>query len=211
MNKIALLFFFCSLYSLSQAQISAVTSTGEEVTLYSNGTWKYTNKTDDANVEIPTNKTPFEKPTSSTFTVKSTVLPEVTVALNPKKWDFKKAEAGAAAEYNFDLKNKDAYGMIITERVEIPLETLKNLALKNARAASPDIEVVKCEYRTVNKKKVLYMQMEGSVEGINFTYYGYYYTYEGGAVQLLTYTSRNLALENKSDMEDLLNGLVASK
>lgn len=211
MKNLILLITCFSLVLTSGAQISAITSTGEEVTLFSNGTWKYTNKTDTLSSEIPTNKTVYEKPAGSSFAVKSNTLPEVSIAINPKKWDFKKADAGAASEYSFDLKAKDAYAMIITERIEIPLLTLRDVALKNARSVSPDMEVVKNEYRTVNGKKMLFMEMEGTIEGVGLTYYCYYYSYPGGSIQFLTYTSKQLAKEYKPDMEDLLNGLVISK
>jgi hypothetical protein len=211
MNKliIILLSFFVFQITCS-AQIQAVTSSGDEVTLYSNGTWKYNNKTEPSS-DIPLNKTAFEKPAGSTFKVKSATLPEVSVSINPKKWDFKKSDAGSASEFSFDLKAKDAYAMIITERVEIPLLTLRDAALKNARSVSPDIEVIQSEYRTVNGVKLLYMQMEGSIEGVALTYYGYYYSYSGGSIQLLTYTSKQLAKEYKPELDDLLNGLVVGK
>jgi hypothetical protein len=188
-----------------------VTSSGDEVTLYSNGTWRYVNKTDTQALEIPVNKTPFQKPVSATFKVQSKLIPDVSIAINPKKWDFKKAETGAASEFSFDLKAKDAYAMIITERITIPLLTLKDVALKNARNVSPDLEVIKSEYRMVNDKKVLFMQMEGSIEGVSLTYFCYYYSYDGGSIQFLTYTSKALANEYKPDMEDLLNGLIVAK
>ena len=211
MNKLLfLLVAFCLVQTTSTAQIQAVTGSGDEVTLYSNGTWKYNNKTE-ASAEIPLNKTVFEKPVSSTFKVKSNTLPEVSVSINTKKWDFKKSEAGSASEFSFDLKAKDAYAMIITERIEIPLLTLRDAALKNARSVSPDIEVIQSEYRTVNGVKLLYMQMEGSIEGVALTYYGYYYSYSGGSIQLLTYTSKQLAKEYKPELDDLLNGLVVGK
>jgi len=211
MKKAIVLFVtVCFAHLYTSAQISAVTSKGDEVTLYTNGTWKYTNKVDTA-IEITTNKTPFKKPATATFDVKSNITPEVTIAINPKKWDFKKSDAGAASEFNFDLKAKDAYGMIITERIQIPLLTLKEVALKNARGVSPDMEVVKNEYRTVNGRKMLYMEMEGSIEGVELTYFCYYYSYDSGSIQFLTYTSKQLAKEYKADMEDLLNGLVVTK
>jgi hypothetical protein len=52
------------------------------------------------------------------------------------------------------------------------------------------------------------MVMKGTIEGIQFVYYGYYYAGKAGTIQLLTYTSQNLFAEYKSEMTELLNGLT---
>ena len=105
-------------------------------------------------------------------------------------------------------KGEDLYAMIITEKFEIPISTLKDVALENGRDVSPDLKIVKEEYRNVNGLDLLLMQMDGTIQGIKFSYYGYYYSNESGTVQFLTYTSQNLLAEYKSDIEDLLNGLL---
>jgi len=50
--------------------------------------------------------------------------------------------------------------MMIAEKMEIPLESLKEIVLDNAKEAAPDIKIVKEEYRTVNGIRVLMMQMK---------------------------------------------------
>lgn len=195
------------LYFPAYSQISAVTSNGDEVVLYDNGTWKYTSKADSTK-EISVNSTHFVRDAQSTFEIKGNVIPEVSIYVNPKLWSFKKAEDGQSREYTFRLKEKDAYGMLITERIEVPLENLKKLAIKNAKNAAPDLKVVKQEYRIVNGVKVLFMQMNGTIQGIQFSYYGYYYSFKGGSVQFLTYTAQNLLDEFRPSFESLLNGLV---
>jgi hypothetical protein len=101
--------------------------------------------------------------------------------------------------------------MFITEKIEIPLTELKNIALGNAKAAAPDIKLIKEEYRMVNGIKMLHLQMDGTIQGIKFTYLGYYYSNESGTVQLLTYSSQKLMKENSGLCEELLNGLVEVK
>ncbi|MDB5282200.1 MAG: hypothetical protein JWO06_1275 [Bacteroidota bacterium] len=210
MNKtiiLALGLFICQI--TCKAQTSAVTSKGDEVILYDNGTWKYANKID-TNTKIETNKTAFVKGSSATFKVSSTNVSSVGINIDPKKWTFKKGETGEAAEFNFELKDKEAYGMVITEKTEVPLMTLKGIALENAKSAAPDISVVKQEYRTVNGLKVFYMQMQGTIQGIDISYCGYYYSSPKGTVQFLTYCGTKLLPQYRAEMEALLNGLVAN-
>ena len=98
--------------------------------------------------------------------------------------------------------------MLISEKLEIPLETMKVIALENGQEVAPDLKIVKQEYRNVNGIKVLLLQMDGTMQGIKFSYYGYYYSNETGTVQLITYTAQNLMASYRPFSETLLNGLV---
>ncbi len=193
--------------NLIQAQQKAVTETGEEVILFEDGTWKYQNEDQISQKETPTNQKKFKKDKESTFLLKSSKL-NIGVYLNPKKWSFKKATNNPEAEFELQLKDGDLYGMIITEKVEIPFETLKSIALENGKASAPDLKIVKEEYRIVNGLKVLLLQLNGTMQGIKFSYYGYYFSSPNGTVQFITYTSQNLLDSYKPDSEKLLNGFV---
>lgn len=196
--------------SYGRSQTKALTSNGEEVLLFSNGTWKYVNEnlsTASESREVLTNAKPFKKNAASSFEVISKKV-NASVFINPKKWKFALGEDGSAGEYDFEFRNGDVYGMIIAERTEIPLESLKEIAVKNAKDVAPDINVAEEEYRMVNNKKILCLQMNGTIKGIMFSYYGYYFSSPNGTIQFLTYTSRNLFADNRNEMEELLNGLV---
>ncbi|HOF15948.1 MAG TPA: hypothetical protein PLF32_01290 [Bacteroidales bacterium] len=207
MKKIALVLISILSINLLQAQIKAITETGEEVVLYDNGTWKYQNENQLLEIEIPTNPVPFEKNKESSFLLKSKKL-NIGIYINPKKWSFKKASDNPDAEYEFQLKDEDLYGMLITEKVEIPLETMKIIALENGKTIAPDLKIVKEEYRFVNGLKILLLQMDGTIQGIKISYYGYYFSNTKGTIQFITYTSQNLLESYKFESEKLLNGLV---
>lgn len=187
------------------AQISAITNTGEEVVLYDDGAWQYVDPPEDTEPELNPRK--FEKNASSTFQVKSKRV-DMGLWLNPKKWKFSRGADNEDAEYEFELKGEDLYALMITEKVSIPMLTLKGIALENARQVAPDARITKEEYRFVNGMKLLCMQMEGTIQGIRFGYLGYYYSNEGGTVQLITYTAQNLMKQYESEIEELLNGFM---
>jgi hypothetical protein len=197
---------FVLLSTVCFAQITAITSNGDEVVLYDNGTWKYANKEESQSEVVAENKTLYVKSKDATFPLKSKTVNAV-INIDPKKWTFKKGDDGAAAEYQLQMKAGDAYGMLITERIEIPIESLKKIAFDNAKNVAPDIAVVKQEYRTVNGTKVFFMQMNGTIQGIKFSYLGYYYSSTTGTVQFLTYTSQNLLSDYESELMALLNGI----
>ncbi len=201
--------FFCGfamvLFSFGAvAQERAVTEEGEEVVLYRDGTWKYVND-EDKPKKIKTNAKKFEKAATSSFLVKCSKV-NFGIYINPKDWTFTKGEGGA--EYDFVKKGDDIYGMLITETLEIPLESLKDIAIENARSAAPDLRVVEEEYRMVNGIKVLMMKMVGTIQGIEFAYLGYYYSNSSGSCQFITYSGVSILEQNKEQCELLLNGFV---
>jgi|TARA_B110000908_G_scaffold170059_1_gene228597 hypothetical protein len=207
MKKITLLLFCLSSFIIGQAQQKAVTEIGEEVILYDNGTWKYQNDEDLDDNEIPTNSKSFSKDENATFLLKSSKF-NVGFWINPKKWSFEKALNNAEAEYELEFKDGDLYSLVLAEEIEIPVEELKSIALDNARASAPDIKVVKEEYRIVNGTKTLLLQLDGTIQGIEFSYYGYYFSNSNGTLQFITYTSQSLLEEYRDECEKLLNGFV---
>ncbi len=197
--------FLC--FSLSViAQKVAITEHGEEVLLYDDGTWKL-KEGPYKETEISLNDTLFVKDPTATFLVRCKHI-DVGVWINPKKWTFSTKGDNDDVEYFFRKKQSDLYGMLITEKIEAPVLTLKELAVSNAQEVSPDLRVVKEEFRTVNGKQVLMMQMSGTIQGIRISYFGYYYSSKKGSVQFVIYTGQSLFDENRADIEVLLNGLV---
>jgi len=177
------------------------------VILYDDGTWKYLNESIIENVVIPINEKEFLKDKQSTFLVKSKNL-NIGIWINPKSWSFTKGTENDAFEFQFQKKGGDLYAVLISEKMQIPIETLKDIAIENAKGVAPDIKVIKEEYRSVNGIQVLMMQMSGTIQGMRFTYYGYYYSNSNGTIQLLTYTGENLFPNYLNDIEEFLNGLV---
>lgn len=210
MNKNYILIAIFLLPLMMVSQINGVTEFGDEVILYDNGTWKFIGEKTENTEEISTNETIYTKDEKSKFLLKSSTL-NVGVWLNPKKWKFTKAVNNDEGEYELILKGEDLYGTIITEKVQIPLEALKHIALENAQSVAPDTVISKQEYRTVNGLKVLMLELNGTMSGINFIYNGYYYSNENGTIQMILYTAKNLVKSYEKDIEILLNGFVEIK
>jgi len=210
MRNIILTGLLLTVLQITNAQISAVTETGDPVILYEDGTWVYLNAEQIENVPIPINEKKFFKGDNSTFLVKSKKL-NIGIWIDPKKWSFTRGTDNDAFEYQFQKKGDDLYAMLISEKMQIPIETLKRVAVENAMGVAPDIKIVKQEYRTVNGIQVLMLRMEGTIQGMEVTYFGYYYSNSNGTIQLISYTGQNLFSGFKDDIVDFLNGLVEIK
>ena len=197
----------CLLPLMLEASQRAVTDEGVVVILNDDGTWAPENPDEADSDKIPTNSAEFKKPSGATFSLKSTVN-DSEIWLDPKDWSFKKATTNQAAEYELQLKGKDLYAMLITEQVTIDMDKLTQIALQSAKSKAPNMRIVDREYRVVNGNKLVYMEMRGSMNGIDFTYRGYYYSDKTGTTQFVTYTGTNLRDKYGQDTENLLNGFT---
>lgn len=189
------------------AQIKAITETGDEVVLYNDGTWSYLGDSVTEKMAIPVNETEFLKHKKATFLVKSTKL-NVGIWIDPKVWSFTKGTDDDAFEFQFEKRGEDLYAMLIAERTSIPIESLKDIALQNARDAAPDTRLISEEYRNVNGIQVLMMQFCGTIKGLKISYCGYYYSNPNGSIQFLAYSGQKLFPDYIDDIEEFLNGLV---
>lgn len=207
MKKVFIIGILLSLSGLIKAQIHAVTEVGDEVVLFPDGTWSYVNDSLSELSEIFVNEKEFLKDKKSSFLVKSKKV-NIGVWIDPKTWSFVKGKDEDAFEFQFEKKGDDLYAMLIAEKLQIPIESLKGIAIENARSVAPDIAVINEEFRNVNGVQVLMMQMTGTIQGMRFTYYGYYFSSENGTIQLLTYTGESLFDDYFEAIEKFLNGFV---
>lgn len=201
---------FCFLSFAAFASEKAVTDEGRVVILNANGTWQYEDGGTIKKSDIATNKAVFKRISSSSFRLKSTNN-KSEFWIDPKEWMFNKSTNGSPAEYKFQRKGKDLYGMAITEKIQIDLPDLAQLALKNAKSAAPDARIIKEEYRSVNGHKVIYLEMLGTIQGIKFEYLGYYYSDPSGSTQYMTYTGENLVGMYRKDIDKFLNGFSVQR
>jgi TonB family protein len=127
---------------------------------------------------------------------------------DPQKW--KQTHSNETNRFTFEHSSGGAYAMIIAERIEVPVDTLANIALTNAQSLDPNAKIVFREKRKVNGVEVWLLKIEAESSGIPFAYCGYYFGGKSGTVQVITYTGKNLLGEYEKDFMEFLNGLQIS-
>lgn len=122
--------------------------------------------------------------------------------------DWKTATTGSAdpGTFQFQHAKGELYMRIIAERLQIPLETMPEVALGNARQADPNAKITRQGYRTVNGLRMLYLDFEATPSGIPITYFGHYYSDAAGTVQVIAWTGRNLIEEYRGEIERFVSG-----
>lgn len=197
----ALSAFFISIHVF--AQQNAVTDDGKKVILNGDGTWQYVKKQNEpAPVSV--------RPLSASDLIKSDKI-KFGVYYNKKHWGLTDEPLTPSCEFSFRHKKGDAFVMAITERIGVPLETLRDAAINNFKEKASKMEVLDSGYKYVNGIKILTMKVAATVNGIDVIYYGYYYGSDTMTIQLLAFTGANLYNEYKDDIFELLDGFTIFK
>jgi hypothetical protein len=207
MKRLAIMLVWLLCLNISQTfpqEIKATTMEGKDVILHPDGTWQYAEEA--GTPAQPVSGPPrFFKPKSATHLLKGKHV-KYGLWYDRNKWVVDQDIDNVSAEFELTHVGGDRYAVIIPERIQIPLETLKIAAIANAKKAAPDTRVFFEEKRIVNGRKILCLKLDATIQGIPVSYINYYYSGKAGAVQIMAYTGQNLLAEYQSDLMDLLNG-----
>jgi hypothetical protein len=122
-------------------------------------------------------------------------------------WSQNPTRSNPASELELTHSNNYAYALTIWEPFEIPIEKLRNLAIKNMSSAGTNPEVVEEGWKNLSGKRIGYSVVNATPDGIPVTYYGYYYSGANGSIQLLAWTAKNAFEEMRPELERLFGGL----
>ncbi|MFN5136622.1 MAG: hypothetical protein ACK5DG_15020 [Chitinophagaceae bacterium] len=206
MKQTLFIFFLisaCSCFS----QETAITKDGRKVLLHDDGTWKYVQ--DVNGVKMPDSTLKKFSKAATAKTLLTSKRTNHALWYDAAKWNLTDLKISDASEYLLKLKNEDAYCITVVERLQIPLESFKDIVIKSLKMRGiENIEILDEEYRIVNNIRVLYLKFSAANDGVIFTYCGYYFSNESGTSQILCYTSPNLLKQYKPEFDKLLNGFV---
>jgi hypothetical protein len=196
----------CATSTPLAAEQRARTEDGKEIILRDDGTWIYAPEPKDDKGPAPR----YKKDPRAVQQYKGR-RGTFALWLVPETWKQSEKPSNEVAEVEFKNKDGDGYGMIIAERLVIPLETLKKVAIENIRKVDKDAAILEEEKRVVNGTEVLSMVINMKPEGIGVTMYSYYYVGKEGAIQVVTWAGQNLFQELRPELEAFLNGFEIIK
>jgi hypothetical protein len=127
-----------------------------------------------------------------------------TVRYDSTQWKGKKSDEPGI--YDFQYSAGDLWLRVITERLEIPMESMADIMLANAKSVDPNAKIVRRGSRTVNGLRMLFLEIEGSTSGVPFSYYEHYYSDSFGTIQIVGWTGRSLLNEYRDTIERMVSG-----
>ena len=187
----------------SKAPIKAKTEDGRDVILNADGTWSFVEAS--TKNAMKAGSRDFKKAAGSVMQYKGK-RGMFAMSLVPGSWKQSEQPNNPDAEVEFVYKEGDAYGMIIAERISIPVESLKKIALDKMRTLDKKAKLVLDEKRMVNGKEVHARIVTAETEGVPITLYAYYSCGPQGSIQVVCFTGQNLFDEMKPELEKFLNG-----
>ncbi len=126
------------------------------------------------------------------------------LAYDPARWKPQPAEEPNIVQLVH--ASGDAYVKVIAERLEIDPDHLPDVALSNAKSATPDVKIVSASWRSVNGLRALVLRLEGTAGGVPFCFYNQMFSDGSGTVQLAGWTGANLFDEYRRDFLELFAG-----
>ncbi len=152
-----------------------------------------------------TPNTPAPPPPSGSPTI-SLLQGHAVFRYDPARWKLQANSDAAAQVFNYSAG--DLWSKVFTERIQVALEQLPDLVLQMARTASPDVKITRQGYRSVNGKRLLFLEYTGTLNGILFAFYGHYYSDSSGTIYVVSWTGQNLLSEYRPAIEQFASGVV---
>lgn len=194
-----LLASFNFLYS---QDIKAVTENGKKVILHDNGQWSFIK----TNENIHPNLGAYTKNIEATSFVDSKIK-TLSFWYNPNNWNVEKLTDGSA-EYQFSGKNEELYARIITEKINVPKDLMRQIIESNARKAAQVFDPIEESEINVNGIPVNLLKVKVEIQGMKLVFIYYYFSSEIGTIQLFCYTSQEIMEEYEETILDFMNGIV---
>lgn len=134
------------------------------------------------------------------------------VYYNDKIWkEIDPSRLNPAADKAFKMVDYEVYGLILAESNNLNLKALRYTAIFNLHEASENYEILHNALRRINRNEVLSMQFKARVNFMDIRYHNYYFTDNSTVIQFSTFSMSRSYEKSKSEMENLLNGLVIIK
>ncbi len=181
---------------------AVISGSGVKVLLYPDGRWEYLSVLEQA-------EDSFVKPNNAIKAFKSmTGLYEVWS--DPAKWTTDKTKSG---DEELILKHSGGRARAVAraERTNTKQAGVEAWVLEWARRSDQTAELSTQKKISVNGVEVMRLQIVGREGGAGTVFYGYCWQGKAGYVQLMTMTTADEFDNLKSELDELLNGLVINR
>ncbi len=202
MKNILALLFALQFCSQVMAQITAVTEEGKAVILFSDGTWRYRNDS----AWIPhAGIRHYSVPANSTALLGG-ARAACRMLYQADQWSILPDTLYPHADFSLQNHDGEVIAMIISEKMQLPLQKMKDAAVDNFKKTGTEFKVSGEQRIIVNDTEGMLLKIDALVDGIPFSYLNAYFSTPQGTCQVITFTAYNLFDRYRNDMMDLISG-----
>ena len=131
------------------------------------------------------------------------------IQYDPSEWNMQ--ASSEPGEHELHHSTGDLYVMVIEERIQIPAETLLEVALASARDVDPNVTAIRRGSRVVNGVRMLSIDYEATVTGVPLVFVAHFFSDTSGSVQIIAWTGPNLLAEYRDTIERFVSGFEVSR
>ena len=106
-------------------------------------------------------------------------------------------------------RSGEVFAALIEERSELGLEQVMEASVVNAREAASEVRVLTRGTREVNGRRLGFIEMDATIDGMMWTFYNHFFSDRTGTVQVVGWTPRNLIDTHRATIESLVSGFQA--
>ena len=184
------------------AATEAVTKDGRHVILDDNGTWKLQVEKTNELVDI---SLAHATPKSATSVARSG-FGVFLFGYDPNTWSVEQHPLSETVEFMFRHKNGSAFVKVVTERVQMTLNGLKELNIGLMQKTDPKAHIENEAMLTVNGNTGLVLDNVGEAFGAKWHIRRFLWSGKQGSVQIICSEANNLYEESAADINDLIAG-----
>jgi|GEM_PF-1279476 len=218
-TTLLLVFCFAFTYNAS-CQMIAVTEEGDTIYVYSDGTWSFELDKPfepddifggalDIELQIDTilEKQFFSKKADKEI---STSIGQFDFKYENSIWKrVPPVEYNEDAEFAFEHRERDIWGILITEETEIGKENIFKIAIQSLEEnLKTEVQIINCQSINVNGSDLLRGTFAMQISGIDFVFDNYYFSDERGTTQFSVWSSSNMWKKYESTVKDFMSGLI---
>lgn len=203
MRKILCAFILFSISFIIYSQdVMAITDNGKKVILHDNWQWEYYVQ----EAVQPVSNLQFVKNPGATESIEARIK-TYKFWYDPEKWDMQKLTDGSA-EYQFVSKDGEIYARLISEKMKITTEFMRQVIESNARKNAQIFDPIEESEIIVNGIQVNKLKVHIQMKEMDLIFQYYYFSNDLGTVQLFAYSTSDLFSKDEASINDFMNGIM---
>ena len=106
----------------------------------------------------------------------------------------------------FFNESESCFVVLIEEASQIPIESMPEIAVLNFREVGTDVKEIRRGERNINGNRFTFSEYRGSVDGLDITFLGLFYSDASGTLQIVGWSTSNIFEDKRGKIERFASG-----
>ena len=127
-----------------------------------------------------------------------------SIRYQASRWEEQATDVGGGRQ--FFNESESFFIALIEEVSQIPIDSIPDIALMNAREVGTDMTEIRRGERNINGNRFTFIEFSGSVSGFDVTYLGLFYSDASGTLQIVGWSTSNIFEDTRGKVERFASG-----